>query len=400
MARIAGGIALAVTVCCAVIAAQGTQGTSNVTRGCVDRFDPSKDYFPDKATIDDAVNFSVTYHRSYKVVDVRTSAGAQRERYVLVQCGAPAPSPQGALAGAQLVSVPITSFYSASSTQLPLLVDLRRLDVLTGVSNKKLLIGDEILKVAASGKVREFAPASVIDAELVVSQRPSVLMTGGSVSAELGIVRQGGVPVVANHEWLEPTALARAEWLKYMALFLNEERAAQRLYSEMKGRYQASSARATAIPDEKRPTVMTGRGTRGDFVIAGGRSYVAALIKDAGGRYVWADNTATGSVTIDLEAQLERAGKADIWINGGGWPSREAMVKDEPRYGLFNAYRTGQVWVYERRMTAAGANDYWARAVSHADLILADLVKIFHPSLATSHELQWYMQVPAQAPVR
>ena len=50
-------------------------------------------------------------------------------------------------------------------------------------------------------------------------------MTGGVVSAELSIVRQAGMPVVANHEWLEPTALARAEWLKYMALFLNEERA-------------------------------------------------------------------------------------------------------------------------------------------------------------------------------
>ena len=54
---------------------------------------------------------------------------------------------------------------------------------------------------------------------------------------------------------------------------------------------------------------MTGRGTRGDFVIAGGRSYVAALIKDAGGRYVWADNTAQGSATIDLEAQIRRAGE-------------------------------------------------------------------------------------------
>ena len=91
----------------------------------------------------------------------------------------------------------------------------------------------------------------------------------------------------------------------------------------MKARYQALSARALAIPDAKKPTVMTGRGTRGDFVIAGGRSYVAALIKDAGGRYVWADNTATGAPTIDLEAQLERAANADIWINGGGWPNRE-----------------------------------------------------------------------------
>ena len=41
----------------------------------------------------------------------------------------------------------------------------------------------------------------------------------------------------------------------------------------------------------------------------------------------------------------------------------------------------GQVWVYERRQTPAGANDYWSRSVTHPDLVLADLVKIFHPRL-------------------
>lgn len=366
----------------------------NVTRGCVDTFDAAADYFPDKATVEDAVNFSVTYHRSYKVVNVRTSAAGSRERYVLVQCGTPVPPLRGELAGAQVARVPITSLYSSSTTHLALLMELGRLDVLTGVATKRFLTGDEILQRASSGDVREFSPANVIDAELVVSQRPSLLMTGGSVSGELNVIRQAGIPVVANHEWLEPTALARGEWVKYMALFLNEEREAQRRYSDVKGRYQALRAKATAVADAKKPTVMTGRGTRGEFVISGGQSYVAALIRDAGGRYVWADNTATASETIDLEAQLVRAGSADIWINGGGWPTLASMVKDEPRYGLFKAYRTGQVWVYERRVNLAGANDYWSRAVSRPDLILADLVKIFHPTLVPQHEFQWYVQVP------
>ncbi len=376
----------------------GVNGTasSNVTKGCIDRFDPSKDYFPDKVTVEDAARFDVTYHRSYKVVSVRAAAASQAERYVLVQCGAPSPKLAGDLAGAQVATVPITSLYSGSTTHLPLLVDLGRLDVLTGVSQMKYLTGDEILKRAASGQVREFAPISTIDAELVVSQRPGVLMTAGAPGAALSVIQSAGIPVVTNNEWLEPTALARAEWLKFMALFLNEERAAERLYREMKGRYIGLSGQAKAVADDRKPTVMTGRGTRGDFVIAGGRSYVAALIEDAGGRYVWHGNTAEGSATIDLEAQLRRAGNADIWINGGGWPSLAAMVKDEPRYAEFKAYRTGQVWVYERQVTPAGANEYWSRAVSHPDRVLADLVKIFHPNLAVKHEFQWYVQVPAR----
>jgi iron complex transport system substrate-binding protein len=392
---------LAAMICSATLVATSQvsvtpSGVSNLTKGCVERYEAATDYFPDKVTVEDAVNFTVTYHRSYKVVQTKTSASNSAERYVLVQCGTPTPPLQGELAGAQVSTVPIGSLYSESTTHLSLLVDLQRLDVLTGVSTKKFLIGDEILKRAGSAQVREFAAASTIDTELVVSQRPGLFMTAGSTSTELSVIRQARIPVVANHEWLEPTALARGEWLKYMALFLNEERAAQRLYGEMKARYRDLSAKARAVPEVRKPTVMTGGGMRGDFVIAGGRSYAAALIKDAGGRYIWADNPATGSVTVDLEAQLNRAGNAAIWINAGTVQSLTAMIKDDPRYGLFKAYRNGQVWVYERLVTAAGGNDYWSRAVSHPDLVLADLVKIFHPGLVPQHEFQWYLQVPAR----
>ena len=95
-------------------------------------------------------------------------------------------------------------------------------------------------------------------------------------------------------------------------------------------------------------------------------------------------------MTIDLETQLRRAANADIWINGGGWQNLGTMVKDEPRYGEFKAYRseTG-VRVYERRVTPAGGNDYWSCSASHPDVVLADLVKIFHPSLAPEHQFEW-----------
>jgi iron complex transport system substrate-binding protein len=52
------------------------------------------------------------------------------------------------------------------------------------------------------------------------------------------------------------------------------------------------------------------------------------------------------------------------------------------------------VWVYDLRKTANGTSDYFLRSVSRPDLVLADLVKIFHPALLPGHEFEWYMQVP------
>jgi iron complex transport system substrate-binding protein len=70
------------------------------------------------------------------------------------------------------------------------------------------------------------------------------------------------------------------------------------------------------------------------------------------------------------------------------------MAVDEPRYTAFKAYRQKQVWVYERRETPAGGNDYWSRSVTRPDLVLSDLVKIFHPALTPEHAFEWYMPVP------
>ena len=389
-----------IVLCGAIIGAQAPERRApenNVTRGCAERFDPTVDYFPDKASIDDAVNFSVEYRKFYKVVTMKAAQdGVPPERYVLVQCGAPAPELAADLAGAQVVTVPIASFFAFSTTNLSLLVDLGRLDVLTGVAQFDPIASPEVQTRIRTGKVVEFAKVGlVMDVERVVRARPALLMAGGSSSATLSVIRNAGVPVVANNEWLESTALGRAEWLKYMALFMNEERQAQMLYGGMKDRYRSISKRVAAIPEAERPVVMTGQSTRGVFTIAGGRSYVASMIRDAGGRYAWADNTAAGIASVDLEAQIQRAANADVWINGLGWRSLASMREDEPRYAEFKAYRQGQVWTYEHPVTRGGGNDYWSRSVTHPDLVLSDLVKIIHPQLASDHSFEWYSKLPA-----
>lgn len=387
---------LVAVLACAVAVEAQPPAPRNVTTGCVDRFDPGADYFPEKAIVEDAVNFTVDYRRSYKVVTIRDNGGST-EKYVLVQCGAPPPALAGNLAAAQIVTVPVRSAFVHSTTALSPLVALERLDVLTGVASVEYVTSPAVSARVTAGQAIEFARnALVVDVERVVSARPAVLV-GGASGSTAAVIRSAGIPVVGNHDWLEPTALARAEWLKYVALFVNEERRSQDMHAATKSRYRATSALASAEPIGRWPLVMTGRSTRGTFVIAGGRSYVAAMIKDAGGRYVWADDTATGAPSIDLEAQIRRAADADIWINGGGWKDLAAMLEDEPRYAAFKAFRQGQVWVYERRQTPAGTNDYWARSMSHPDLVLADLVKIFHPAVATEHSLEWYMKVPSRA---
>jgi iron complex transport system substrate-binding protein len=366
-------------------------------KGCIENYDASKDYFLDKAQLEFAQNFSVAYHNSYKVVTVRRpSDGRIEEKYVLLQCGAPRPNLPDDLSKAPVVTVPIKSLFSASSTQLPFLVDLGRVDVLTGIAQSRYVTTEPVLERIRQGQVTEYAANSVIDTERVILKAPAIVMSSGGLSEAYGALQKAGIVVVTNVEWQESSALARAEWLKFMAVFLNEEGKAREQFDAIRDRYTALKERASRVPEGKRPRVMTGLVYRGMFDIAGGASYVAQLISDAGGVYVWADNKAPGFASVDLELQIARASDSDVWINGGDWTSLKAMLAEEQRYRQFKPFVRGNVWLYNRIVSENGGYDYWARGITRPDLILGDLIKIFHPELAEDHEFVWYKQVPRE----
>ncbi len=368
--------------------------TENLTDSCVTETAEGIDYFPNKVENLYAENFSVTYHNTYKILTINEPfPGGSAESYVLVQCGTEAPSEVDAPAPvAATIEIPIDGILSSSTTHLPLILDLDRLNDLVGVASMGWVNSEAVIAVA--DRLVEFAPEGVLDTEAILATGADVLMTQGTDDEAHQVLRDAGLPVVANAEWLEPTPLGRAEWIKYMSTLFNEEAAATERFDAIDAAYGEVAAKMADIADDQRPTVMTGQVYADIYYAAGGQSYVAKLIADAGGNYVWADNTDTGSYEIDLETQLERAADADIWINGSSsWTSLASMVDEEPRYGEFAAQQNGNVWAHNKIVNENGGLDYWERGVTRPDLVLADLAKIFHPDLMEDHEFEWYQQL-------
>ena len=54
--------------------------------------------------------------------------------------------------------------------------------------------------------------------------------------------------------------------------------------------------------------------------------------------------------------------------------------------------QAGAVYNCNKRLNAAGGNDYWESGVIHPDLILQDLIRIFHPEL-TDAEPTYYRKL-------
>ncbi|BAL99694.1 MAG: hypothetical protein KatS3mg049_2263 [Caldilinea sp.] len=45
------------------------------------------------------------------------------------------------------------------------------------------------------------------------------------------------------------------------------------------------------------------------------------------------------------------------------------------------------------RLNEYGGNDYWEGGLANPDVVLADLIKIFHPELLPDHELVYYRKL-------
>ena len=66
------------------------------------------------------------------------------------------------------------------------------------------------------------------------------------------------------------------------------------------------------------------------------------------------------------------------------------MVNMDIRFNYFNAYRKEEVYNNNNRVNSYGGNDYWESAVFAPQVVLQDLVKIFHPELMADHSFVYY----------
>lgn len=181
---------------------------------------------------------------------------------------------------------------------------------------------------------------------------------------------------------------AQSEWGKYVALFFNTEAEANTIFDGVAERYNALSALAADIED--RPTVIAASPYAGTWYMPAGDSTIAQLLADAGADFLFRDETGT-SVPLDFEVVVERGAMAEFWVNVNQfWRDQTDMLADDARFAQFRAVQLNNVWNNNARMNVNGGSDYFESGAANPDVILADLIHIFHPELLPDHQLVYY----------
>ncbi len=339
-----------------------------------------------------ATGFTLEYHDTYKVLTVLTPwMGADVTfQYVLVQRGTVHPEGYEA---AQYIEIPVRTLVTMSTTYLGPLAQLDLLDRIVGHDNVQFVSHPHVRKRIQQGTIREIGEGPAANVELLLELNPDLIMTHGDRSMYDTHPRlfEAGLPVAINGAYMEPTPLARAEWIKYIAAFFNAERKAERVFQRIAAHYERLAEKAGNVATG--PTVLVNAPYNDTWWIPGGRSSVAKMLQDAGARYIWADDPAKGAQPLDVEAVYERAYDADYWLNPGRWSSLQDALQEDERFALFQAFQKRNVYNRNARTNEYGWNEYWETGLSRPDIVLKDVIKIFHPELVPDHEWVYYQQL-------
>jgi iron complex transport system substrate-binding protein len=339
-----------------------------------------------------AKGFSIEEVNGYKVITVHQAwKNANKSiQYVLTKAGQPLPTE---FPGGILVQIPVKKIICLSTTHAPFIDLLGESEKIVGFSGIKYISTPSIANRIKQGKIKEVGQENGINLEVMLGLQADLtiayMMNEADKSYEQ--MQRAGIKVAVNSEYLEENPLGQAEWIKFFAAFFDKEARADSIFNEIEREYLAISNLAKY--QTNKPLVFTNIPYGGTWYVAGGRSFVATLIKDAGAAYVFDQDTTQGSVPMSIETVFNQAQKADFWLNVSDFNLLDDLKSLDRRFSEFEAMQKGNIFNNNNKVNENGGIAYWELGVARPDIVLKDLVKIFHPHILPQYELYFYKKL-------
>lgn len=277
-----------------------------------------------------------------------------------------------------------------SSTHIAMLDVIGETARVVGVSGMDFISNDAVRSRRDS--IGDVGYDGNVNYELLLSLQPDIILLYGTNGAS-GMepkLKELGIPYVYIGEYLEDSALGKAEWIVAVAEIAGKRDEGIKAFSAIPERYNAIREKAAnCLKHSSRPKVMINLPYGDSWFMAPTGSYLVRLIEDAGGDYIYKKNNSNESRPIDLEEAFMLVSASDKWINVGQTRSLDELRKNYPKFAATKPVLSGEVYNTTGRVAANGANDYWERGVVEPDVVLRDMVMIFHPELADS-DLVYY----------
>lgn len=329
----------------------------------------------------------IVKHADYTVVTIRNPWDTLKvlHTYLLADREKTLPEhlPEGTV-----VRTPLQKSVIYSSVHCSLWSELDELKGIGGVCGLEYIKLPQIQEGCRNGSIVNVGNSMNPDIERIIDLRPdAILLSPFENSGGYGRVGKLNIPIIECADYMETSALGRAEWMRLYGLLLGKEAQADSLFAGIEKEYLTLTQQVKS-QNLKRPTVISEMKNSSAWYIPGGNSTMGRLYQDAGADYVFAYLSNSGSVPLAFETVFDRGGNADIWLIKYNQPQDKTyseLERDYAPYARFKAFQDRKVY---------GCNTdhvpFYEESPFHPELLLKDLIKIFHPELLPDYDLKYF----------
>jgi iron complex transport system substrate-binding protein len=258
-------------------------------------------------------------------------------------------------------------------------------NTLIGFPSTNFISSSKTRKRIDARKVREVGVNESLNTEVLIDLKPDAIVTFGinNNNSTIDNLKRSGLKVIINGDWTEQSPLGKAEWIKFFGALYNLDSKANSIFNSIEVNY--NNTLALAKKTTFKPTVLSGAMYQDQWYVPQGQSWVSLFLKDAKANYLWSETKGFGSLILPFEKVFEKGENAEFWIAPGDFSSLKQMSESNTHYTKFASFKNKKVYSYAVNKGPKGGIVYFELASARPDLVLKDMIKIFHPELLPNY---------------
>lgn len=300
-----------------------------------------------------------------------------------------------------IVRTPLESNVVFTAPHCQLMYELGCKNAITGVCDKDYInIPDIKERVKLSdGKTSTSDTDKVIidcgssmqpDMERIIALKPEgLLISPFENSGGYGKLDKLHIPIIETADYMETSPLGRAEWMKFYGLLFKSEERSDSLFSSIEKEYLALKAEAAKLPQGL--SILTERKMGSVWYVPGGKSTMGILLKDANAKYIFADDTHSGSLAYGPERILSKGTQVDVWAFkyfGGKALSKNDLLAEYEGYKVLKAFNSNSIYQVD-----TSTQPYFELTSFHPEISLREFIILAHPKATQFGKLRFYQHL-------
>lgn len=228
------------------------------------------------------------------------------------------------------------------------------------------------------------------DMERIIALKPEgLLISPFENSGGYGKLDKLHIPIIETADYMETSPLGRAEWMKFYGLLFKSEERSDSLFSSIEKEYLALKAEAAKLPQGL--SILTERKMGSVWYVPGGKSTMGILLKDANAKYIFADDTHSGSLAYGPERILSKGTQVDVWTFkyfGGKALSKNDLLAEYEGYKVLKAFYSNSIYQVD-----TSTQPYFELTSFHPEILLREFIILAHPKATQFGKLRFYQHL-------